>query len=186
MGDRFYKAQEAYQRIFNKELKDIGLKSDLIKMLIALDPELQEKSLAKQLKPALYIELINMEKQIMAWTQEQKDDVIKAYLDAGPTAENSTEIIKQLAEDHEQSPNGIRMILVQAGVYVKKEAATAASSAGKAATGDGTKRVSKESQIESLRKAITDAGAELNEEVIEKLTGKSAAYFASVITSIAK
>ena len=49
----------------------------------------------------------------MAWTEEQKAKVIEAYEAAGPTPENSTEIIKDIAEEFEQSPNGVRMILVR-------------------------------------------------------------------------
>lgn len=56
----------------------------------------------------------------MAWTDEQKEAAKQAYLDANPTAENSSEIVKEIAEDMQQSPNGVRMILIQAGVYVKK------------------------------------------------------------------
>jgi hypothetical protein len=37
-----------------------------------------------------------------------------------PTPENSMEIVKAIAEEMGQSPNGVRMILTKAGVYVKK------------------------------------------------------------------
>ncbi len=37
-----------------------------------------------------------------------------------------SEIIKAIAEEESQSPNGLRMVLVQAGVYVKKDATKAA------------------------------------------------------------
>lgn len=116
------------------------------------------------------------------WTDEQKAEVIKKYKDAEPTPETSTEIIKELAEELDQSPNGIRMILVQAGAYVKKDAAKPADK--KTTTGEGTKRVSKESQLAALRAAIEDKGAEVDDEVIEKLTGKAAAYFVKVLGSI--
>lgn len=118
----------------------------------------------------------------MAWTEEQKAEVIKAYQDSEPTPETSTEIIKDLAEQMEQSPNGIRMILVQAGVYVKKDASTTATKDAKAADG-GTKRVSKETQINALKKAIEDIGATVDDEILDKLTGKAAAYFVTVLTS---
>ncbi|HEY9706382.1 MAG TPA: hypothetical protein V6C58_28365, partial [Allocoleopsis sp.] len=58
----------------------------------------------------------------MAWTEELKKEAIQKYQDADPTPDTSTEIIKDIAEELEQSPNGVRMILVQAGVYVKKDA----------------------------------------------------------------
>jgi len=55
------------------------------------------------------------------WTEELKQEVIAKYEGAGPTPESSTEIIKDIAEEIEMSPNGVRMVLVQAGVYVKKK-----------------------------------------------------------------
>jgi hypothetical protein len=117
----------------------------------------------------------------MAWTEEQKQEAIKAYTDGNPTPENSTELIKEIAENMEQSANGVRMVLVQAGVYVKKEAAT--GGAGKSEKAEGTKRVSKESQIAELTKAIEAKGAEVDEEILSKLTGKAAAYFTKVLAA---
>jgi len=121
----------------------------------------------------------------MAWTEEQKVKAIAAYEAGGPTPENSTELIKEIAEELEQSPNGVRMILDQAGVYVKKEASASTGTKTKA-SGDAPKRVSKESQIAELRAAIEAAGAEADDEVLDKLTGKAAAYFAGVITQANK
>ena len=115
-----------------------------------------------------------------AWTEELKKDVIAKYEGAGPTPENSTEIIKDIAEEIEMSPNGVRMVLVQAGVYVKKEAGAASAKTTKAA-GEGTKRVSKESAIAELREAIEAAGKEVDEDILSKLTGKAAVYFLSVL-----
>jgi hypothetical protein len=123
----------------------------------------------------------------MAWTPESKQIVIDAYVAAEPTPDNSTEIIKDLADKYEQTANGVRMILVQAGVYVKKDPAGVA----KVATTGGTtttttKRVSKEEQINALRAAITDAGQSIDEEIIDKLTGKVAMYFAGIISAVNK
>lgn len=121
----------------------------------------------------------------MAWTDEQKQQAIDMYAEGNPTAENSTEIIKGIAEEMEQSANGVRMILVQAGVYVKK--ATTGEDGAKTKTtakdGDKAPRVSKESQIAALREAIEAKGAELDDDVLSKLTGKAAAYFLKVITA---
>jgi len=72
-------------------------------------------------------------------------------------------------------------VLVQAGVYVKKEAATTTT---KTSGEGGTKRVSKESQIAALKEAITSRGGEVDEEILDKITGKAAAYFVQVINSI--
>jgi len=112
------------------------------------------------------------------WTDELKSEVIQKYEAAGPTPDNSTEIIKDIAEEIEMSPNGVRMVLVQAGVYVKKEAGSGSS---KTASGEGSKRVSKESAIAELRAAIEAKGAEVDEDILSKLTGKAAVYLLAVI-----
>lgn len=116
------------------------------------------------------------------WTEELKKEVVDTYLSKNPTAANSAEIVKEIAEDNDLSPNGVRQVLVQAKVYVKKEAgAEPATTKGKA-EGEGTKRVSKESQIAALRAAILDAGKSVDDDILEKMTGKAAAYFVSVLT----
>ena len=120
------------------------------------------------------------------WTEETKAKVIEMYEKAEPTPETSTEIIKDIAEEMDASPNGVRMILVQAGVYVKKEAGAPAGAKGtKSSTGsgEGTKRVSKEAQIAALRAAIENIGGPVDDEVLGKLTGKAAAYFVTVLES---
>lgn len=120
----------------------------------------------------------------MAWTPELKEKVIASYQGADPTPETSTEIIKDIAEEFELSPNGVRMVLVQSGVYVKKEAG-AATSGGvtkKPSSGsEGGKRVSKESSIAALKAAISAKGAKVDDEILDKLTGKAAVYLTEVI-----
>jgi len=120
----------------------------------------------------------------MAWDDAKKEQVIAAYKAAYPTPETSTEIIKDIAEELEESPNGIRMILVQANVYVKKDS-TSGSKAGSTKEG-ATPRVSKESQINALRAVLTDNGADVDEEILEKLTGKAAGYFTTAINQVLK
>lgn len=119
----------------------------------------------------------------MAWTNELKETAIQRYKDSNPTPENSTEIIKEIADDMEQSVNGLRMILVQAGVYVKKDPAssTSATKTSTTKTGDKAPRVSKEDQIAALRTAIEAKGATVDDEILGKLTGKAAAYFTEVL-----
>lgn len=117
----------------------------------------------------------------MAWTDEQKAEAVKQYKDGNPTPENSTELIKQIAEDMEQSANGVRMILVQAGVYVKKDVATTGTTTKTGSTGDKAPRVSKEDQIAALKVAIEARGAEADDDILSKLTGKAAAYFLKVL-----
>ncbi len=118
----------------------------------------------------------------MAWTDEIKAQVIKAYKDADPTPETSTEIIKDIAEQFEQSPNGVRMVLVQAGVYVKKEAASGGDSKKPSGGSEGGKRVSKESSIAALKAAIAAKGQAVDDEILDKLTGKAAVYLTGVIS----
>lgn len=115
------------------------------------------------------------------WTDELKQEVISKYEAAGPTPENSTEIIKDIAEEIEMSPNGVRMVLVQAGVYVKKEAGTTPSKTASKSTGEGSKRVSKESAIADLKAAIEAKGAEVDEDILSKLTGKAAVYLLGIV-----
>lgn len=115
----------------------------------------------------------------MAWTEELKAKVIEAYEGANPTPETSTEIIKDIAEEFEQSPNGVRMVLVQAGVYVKKEAGK--TEGGSAPKETGAKRVSKESSIAALKAAIEKRGKRVDDEILDKLTGKAAVYLTEVL-----
>lgn len=115
------------------------------------------------------------------WTPELKEQVVKMYQDADPTPESSTEIIKDIADEIEASPNGVRMVLVQAGVYVKKEATASKPSGGGKASGEGSKRVSKEAAIADLTRAIEAKGAPVDEDILSKLTGKAAIYLLSVI-----
>ena len=116
----------------------------------------------------------------MAWTDDQKAKAIALYTEAEPTPENSVEIIKDIADQLEQTANGVRMILIQANVYVKKgEAASTPSKTTKA--GEGTKRVSKEDSIAALRSALEAKGARIDDEILGKLTGKAAVYFTEVL-----
>ena len=116
------------------------------------------------------------------WTDELKAKVIEMYEGADPTPETSTEIIKDIADEIEASPNGVRMVLVQDGVYVKKEASSGSSkSGGTKASGEGSKRVSKEAAINDLKEAIKAKGAALDDDILDKLTGKAAVYLLSVI-----
>lgn len=117
------------------------------------------------------------------WTPELKERVKELYLAEEPTPENSTEIVKSIAEGLELSPNGVRMVLSQLGVYVKKEVGTTASKTSSKTSGEGTKRVSKESAIADLTKAIEDRGSEVDADILSKLTGKAAVYFLKVLST---
>lgn len=108
---------------------------------------------------------------------DENQEVIDAYLETEPTAENNSEILKELGSRFDMSPNKVRLILTEAEVFVKAEPKTNTKSAS---SGGGTK-VSKEQALNDLREAITAAGAEVDETIVSKLTGKAAVYLTSVI-----
>ena len=119
-------------------------------------------------------------KRRMAWDDDKKAQAVEMYEEQEPTPETSMEIVKEIADELNESPNGVRMILTKAGVYVKKTPATGNGGG----TSSGGTRVSKQAAQDELTTAIQDTGAEVDEDVISKLTGKAAQYFSKVITSV--
>ena len=117
----------------------------------------------------------------MAWDDDKKAQAVSMYEEAEPTPETSMEIVKDIADELDESPNGVRMILTKAGVYVKK---TPAAKSSGSTTGGGGTRVSKAAAAEALAAALGDAGQPVDEEIISKLTGKASQYFTSIITAI--
>ena len=114
------------------------------------------------------------------WTDELKQLVVDEYVAAEPTPENSMEIVTQIAEAHDQSPNGVRVALTNAGVYIKKVPASGGTKEG---GGSGGKRVSKDAAIASLKEAIQAMGKEVDSDILDKMTGKAAVYFAGLLTT---
>ena len=114
----------------------------------------------------------------MAWTDESKAEAVNLYTDADPTPETSMEIVKDIADQLGESPNGVRMILTKAGVYVKKAPATSS------AKSSGGGRVSKADSQQTLKDALSDAGQDIDDDIIDKLTGKAAVYFAGVVNAL--
>ena len=117
-------------------------------------------------------------KRMSNWTDESKAQAVEMYTAEEPTPENSMEIVKMIAEELGESPNGVRMILTKAGVYVKKTP-TVKSSGG---TGGG--RVNVAAAQDELSKAISDMGEEADMAIISKLTGKAAMYFVGLINKL--
>lgn len=117
-------------------------------------------------------------KRTMAWTDESKEQAVEMYTAEEPTPENSMEIVKNIAEELGESPNGVRMILTKAGVYVKKTPAVKSSSGG------GGGRVNVAAAQDGLIKAISDMGEEADSAIISKLTGKAAVYFTNLINKL--
>jgi predicted transcriptional regulator len=122
----------------------------------------------------------NRRRKVSNWTDELKAQVVEDYQSADPTPETSMEIVSDIAENIGQTPNGVRMILTKAGVYVKKTPAVGKASGG---TTGGT-RVSKEGAQQELSAALTDAGIDVDDSIISKLTGKAAKYFAEAINKL--
>ena len=122
-------------------------------------------------------------KRNMAWDDDKKAQAVSMYEADDPTPETSMEIVKGIADELEESPNGVRMILTKAGVYVKKSPASGGSKTT-ASGGNGGGRVSKAAAQEGLIAAINDAGQSVDEEIISKLTGKAAQYFTTVLNGV--
>ncbi len=114
------------------------------------------------------------------WTDEKKAQAIALYKAKKPTPENSVEIVKEIAEEIGETPNGVRMILSKAEVYIKKDATAVVKEAS------GAKKTSKADAVAELVAAITDAGKDVDNEIIDKLTGKAATYFAEIIKTVTK
>ena len=117
-------------------------------------------------------------KRMSNWTDESKAQAVEMYTAEEPTPENSMEIVKMIAEELGESPNGVRMILTKAGVYVKKTPAV------KSSGGTGGGRVNVAAAQDELTKAISDMGEEADGAIISKLTGKAAMYFATLINKL--
>lgn len=115
------------------------------------------------------------------WTDELRKEVIDRYKEAKPTPENSIEIVKEIAEDIDATVNGVRAILSKAGVYIKK-APDNKSNGDKPAT----KRVNKAEAIAELKEAIENSGCNVEDEIVDKLTGKAAVYFKTVVVRLAE
>ena len=116
-------------------------------------------------------------KRRMAWDDDKKAQAVEMYEAQEPTPETSMEIVKEIADELNESPNGVRMILTKAGVYVKKTPATGNGGG----TSSGGTRVSKQAAQDALTAAIIDKGLAVDEDIISKLTGKAAQYFAGLL-----
>lgn len=126
----------------------------------------------------------------MAWTDDKRAAVIAEYTNTMATEYDndadrsaaSLEVVKELGEKHGEAPNGVRTILMKAGVYIKKDATAAAVAATKTNATGGTKRISKDDAIQTLTNQIGAIDpALIDAEILSKLTGKAAAYFSTIL-----
>ena len=119
------------------------------------------------------------------WTQADKDQAIESYLEEMEKYETeeekgavTIEVVNGIAEVMGKTVNGVRIQLMKANVYVKKLAEKAVAKEGKAV------RVSKaDAQAELTTVIASICGVEVDAELIAKLTGKAAQYFAGVIAT---
>lgn len=115
------------------------------------------------------------------WTEELKQEVIEQYLERNPTPENTTDIVLELADEFEKTPNGLRRILVSAGVYISKGQPTTSGATKAKDSKEPSKRVSKADSIAELTELLNFGGLPVDGEILDKLTGKAAIYFTSVV-----
>lgn len=116
------------------------------------------------------------------WTQDLKDEVIAEYVSRNPTPENTTDLVIELAEEYNVTPNGLRRILVSAGSYVAKGTVSTATAAKKTTTGkEPSKRVGKDDSIAELTELLNFNGLPVDSAILSKLTGKAAIYLVSVV-----
>lgn len=130
------------------------------------------------------------------WTDELFEKMSSEYvarMEQFPEDERpgvSMEIVSEIAQENGVTPNGFRMKLTKAGMYIKKAAGSASKSS--ASTGEktsGGSRTSKAQAHADLRSAFSDAGLApdfLDDAIIDKLTGKAAAHLAEAIRAITK
>lgn len=114
------------------------------------------------------------------WTDELREKVKTDYLALDPNAENSMDIVVQIAEDIGTQPNRVRGLLSKAGIYVK--VAPAAKTAAKGEKKGGT-RVNKADAQQALTDLIESLGKKPDPDIISKLTGKAAVYLTEVFTN---
>ena len=119
----------------------------------------------------------------MAWDDAKKDKVVKMYTEQNPVPDNSIEIVKDIAEKVGETPNGVRMILSKAGVYVKSTQVTSGTKKDSSAE-PKVPKVGKADKIARLSQAIESAGMTPDAEILDKLTGKAADYFAQVVEGL--
>lgn len=112
------------------------------------------------------------------WTEELKQQVIEAYEALEPTPETTMDAVKTVANDFDKTPNGVRMVLSRAGVYVKKENATASKSSS---SSNGAKRINKAEAIATLKSVIEEVGKTVDDDICDRLTGKAAVYITSLL-----
>jgi hypothetical protein len=117
------------------------------------------------------------------WTDESKQELVDSYVKREPTAETSNDIVVDLAEELDKTANGVRNILVRAGVYITKNP-TSSSSGDGGGTADKPKRKSKQESIDELTALLDANNVSVDESILNKLTGKAADAFTVSFTAL--
>ena len=123
--------------------------------------------------------------QPAVWTPELKAETISQYVERineflpEDRPSHTLEVIAELAAEYNFTKNSMRGVIQQSEHYVKAAKKVAATSEKPA-----SKRPNKAQAMAELKAVIVDGGAEVNEELIEKLTGIEAVYFTQVIRQI--
>ena len=121
----------------------------------------------------------------LKWTEELTAQVVETYEASDPTPENTVELCKTIADEVGATVNAVRMVLSNRGVYVTKAPGATKPAATKDADGkEKPKRVSKAAAQAELISVLAELEADVEEDIIEKLTGKAALYFTGVLRGI--
>lgn len=131
------------------------------------------------------------------WTPELTQEVVARYTETMKNdfttdverEANTTQVIENIVAELKKGEmpgatvNGVRILLVKAGVYIKKSGQAPAKAAGGAE--GGSKRVSKADAHQELINLINTIDASLvDAEIIGKLTGKAAQYVTSILAKV--
>lgn len=122
---------------------------------------------------------------VAVWTPELKAEAISQYVERineylpEDQPAHTLEVIAELAASYGFTKNSMRGVIQQSEHYVKAAKKVTATSEKPA-----SKRPNKAQALAELKAAIVDGGAEVNDELIEKLTGIEAVYFTQVIRHI--
>jgi hypothetical protein len=127
--------------------------------------------------------------QLVETYMSAMDELSENYADKDP-AEYTTEAVALTVKEVNEANgtditvNSVRIQLNQLKVYLKKSAVTTPSAGASAPKTGG--RVSKADAQAALKEAITATGGEVDEEIISKLTGKAAQYFAQIFAQVSQ
>ena len=122
---------------------------------------------------------------VAVWTPELKAEAISQYVERineylpEDQPSHTLEVIAELAALYGFTKNSMRGVIQQSEHYVK-----AAKKAPAVSDKPASKRPNKAQALAELKAAIVDGGAEVNEELIDRLTGIEAVYFTQVIRHI--